>query len=851
MGVYQSSDVRFTELDLSQVVQNASTSIGALIIASSKGQVGTRQFFSDYSNFEKEFGKANPQVGYGHYAARAYLAQGNQLWVTRAIGTGYIYGGVAIGSASTLGVLNTAVNTYASANPASFDFTSSSLFASPTSNYLYVSARGPGAYAANVGVSTTSANMQTPAGLTYKPIFPFLSVISSLVPTTILQATATIGVTGVISKSANVTINPATLAPTGITATLDTTVVAAAGNKVVLYNMTNPLSNGAWTVTGAGDWTKLGTPTTTYFITGNTSTVYYQSNSLTNTWSVFTFVTDSADPQVLAANSVVMLTGQTTASQLGLYQIQVSGLLVKVPLDTSGTATDNTTVVSAGHVFKFDWNGYNYVRDWNYLATLTTNKTANSYLVTALNSSGETISSNTVSIPMQAAPDIVGGYSLMPDVISWTPVVAAVSYNVYQKIGVTGTLADYHFVANSDVATFTNYGLLALSTAASPPLKYEGTTTFNLNVFDLLQNSQIPVEVWSVTLLPGVDGFGNQTEVSNLVNDTSLGSRYINVLNVFGNSPATTPIPTVYSSAMKVLSGGSSGTAVTATDVVNAWDLYKDKEQVSISLLINGGYSTPTVQLAMDAIARKRMDCMAILDLPSSYQTPAAALNYRNNILNLNTNYSAIYGPDLLIGDVDNAIQLYVPPSGHVAGAYAYNDNVADAWFAPAGLNRGLLSILGLRKLYNEGDRELLSGANINYVRKLPGLGFAIMEAWTLQSKRSALSFVPVRRLLIVIETALAKALLFSLWEPNDPVLRLQIITMIGDYLDTIKRRRGVNKFLIVCDNSNNLSTDVANGILRVDVYVEPTLPVQQIAARAIITKQNASFSEAVKLANA
>lgn len=64
-------------------------------------------------------------------------------------------------------------------------------------------------------------------------------------------------------------------------------------------------------------------------------------------------------------------------------------------------------------------------------------------------------------------------------------------------------------MANTSSTVYTNYGLLALTTANNPPTTYLGTNLFILQVFDLKQNNVIPVESWSCTLLNNVDGFVN------------------------------------------------------------------------------------------------------------------------------------------------------------------------------------------------------------------------------------------------------------------------------------------------------------------------------------------------------
>jgi len=59
--------------------------------------------------------------------------------------------------------------------------------------------------------------------------------------------------------------------------------------------------------------------------------------------------------------------------------------------------------------------------------------------------------------------------------------------------------------------------------------------------------------------------------------------------------------------------------------------------------------------------------------------------------------------------------------------------------------------------------------------------------------------------------------------------------------MDTILARRGVVNYKVVSDETNNLPTDVDNGILNVDLFVQPTTSLEEINLRVIIT--NASIA--------
>lgn len=339
-----------------------------------------------------------------------------------------------------------------------------------------------------------------------------------------------------------------------------------------------------------------------------------------------------------------------------------------------------------------------------------------------------------------------------------------------------------------------------------------------------------PVESFLVTLGFNQDGFGVQTQIEQVINSQS---QFIRVLL---NQSCPTDLKFLTTATAQLL-GGSNGGPATDGMIMQGWDLYSDVEQLECNILINGGYTNAAVQQHIDALARSRRDCVAILDLPSSAQTVAAAVAYRTSTLNIDSSYSAIYGPDLQILDTYNDLQIWVPPSGHVAAVYARTDNVKALWFAPAGMNRGFLEIKGVNQVYNQGARDAFEDVQINPVRVIPSKGFFVWGANTLASEASALSDIPVRRLMNFMEKSLARASLYSVFDPNDQFLWMTLRDICDRFLGPIKDGRGLYWFQTQCDQRNNPPSSIAAGDVHLDVYVQPTIYAKRIKLNAIINK--------------
>lgn len=474
---------------------------------------------------------------------------------------------------------------------------------------------------------------------------------------------------------------------------------------------------------------------------------------------------------------------------------------------------------------------------------------AYSYKITAIGAAGESLPS------VAAVATTTGGINAVT--LSWPAVAGAIGYKIYGRTAgaeyYLGTLASQVLTA---VDTFTALTYIDPATGlpgsvvipGSIPVVIPPTITnyvfskeFKVQVFDMLQSVFFPVEEYLCSLDNALDGFGQQKEITQKINP------YSNFIRVVSNA-ISFPLgqPAVYSVAQTRLVVGSSGSAVTSSDIANGWTQYQDVEAIDVQLLINGGYANPTVQLKMDTVAKLRGDAVSILDMPAANQKAQAAVDYRRLVLNLNSNRSAIYTPDLLIADTYNNKTLFIPPAGHAASVYARTDRVAEAWFAPAGLNRGILNVQDVRVRYTKGDRDLLQTSQINYTRFFPGQGKAIFEQRTLQANNTALSFMNVRRLMDILEKSISRSLLYNVFDPNDDFTRRQIVEKCRRYLTYIKQRRGINQFEVVCDKRNNPPYITGQGQLNVDIYVTPILPAEKIQLTAVITRQGANFQELI-----
>jgi hypothetical protein len=368
------------------------------------------------------------------------------------------------------------------------------------------------------------------------------------------------------------------------------------------------------------------------------------------------------------------------------------------------------------------------------------------------------------------------------------------------------------------------------------------------------------VESFLVSTDPkALDDEGGTQYCVNVINDQS---RYIRmaVTAAFKN----TEMHNKYMDDYTNISGGvrDQGDSIQDGDVIDAYELYADAERIDVNLFIDSNKSD-IVKRELISICDSRKDAVVVADVPKSL-----VVNNRGNEatelrdwrlgtlggtiegfgdFNVNSSYIALYGNWLNVFDKWNNVHRWIPAAGHVAGIYANTDDVAEAWFAPAGLNRALLN--NVRKLaWNPviGERDILYKNGINPIVSFPGQGKVVWGQKNMLDKNSAFNRVNVRRLFIILAKAISTALKYFLFEPNDTFTRLQIINLIDPFLRDVVARRGIFDYLIVCDERNNTPERIDRNELWCDIYIKPTRAAEFIVLNLIATKTGASFTELV-----
>src|SRR5262249_6461802 len=90
---------------------------------------------------------------------------------------------------------------------------------------------------------------------------------------------------------------------------------------------------------------------------------------------------------------------------------------------------------------------------------------------------------------------------------------------------------------------------------------------------------------------------------------------------------------------------------------------------------------------------------------------------------------AALYVPWLVMIDPFSGEKVNVPPSGHIAGLYGFNDSKRGVFKAPA--NCELATVIGLSQRFSRAEQGVLNPAGINCIRYFPDGGIRVWGART------------------------------------------------------------------------------------------------------------------------
>ena len=342
----------------------------------------------------------------------------------------------------------------------------------------------------------------------------------------------------------------------------------------------------------------------------------------------------------------------------------------------------------------------------------------------------------------------------------------------------------------------------------------------------------------------------NQSEWVWWANDRSGASS-----NSATNIAASTNDAPLYQSFTQGAGEGAEGT-VSLGALQTAADFFADPEKVDVSIMMQGKArgGTNGAQFAnylIDNVAEKRLDTVVTIS-PDRADVVGNRLDPLNDVTTFRndlraSSYGIMDSGYKYMYDKYNDVFRFVPLNGDIAGLMVRTDNQREPWYSPAGFNRGeIKNVVKLAYNPDQADRDVLYRSDVNPVVKFKNQGNILFGDKTLLGRPSAFSRINVRRLFIVLEKAISTAAKFTLFELNDEFTRAQFVSLVEPFLRTVKGRRGITDFRVVCDETNNTPEVIDRNEFVGDIYIKPARSINFIRLNFVAVRTGVAFEEVV-----
>ena len=784
-----SPSVRIMEQDLSFVAAQQTFHTAAIVGFASKGPINLPTAISSTRQLYTTFGNPHPEAGdpYLIYAAQQYLQVASQLYVVRVAETSAVNNQSATTATNTVLVSGGQI-TLTSQVAEPYIFSTDSFFRWRLNGVL-----------ASKTLVVLAGDVET----------------NTVVQTTTLSDT-------VSSTFSDTVLTDIT---SGVTVSGGTGTYTAAELADELNSQLNPDIDGIeFAVVTVGSSNYISVSST--FAFGPASTLEFVSvqNSIYGPSGVIGLGLGMTPASVTGTASLYPNNGYTSPGTFDFTGL--TGLTLQVVVD----GTDNSLIDNIVQVIDFPGTSYSI----SQIATHINNQinaaaipggfiaspTGNNLTLTTLHSGNDAkllVKTASVGTLMGFTGITVGGYS---------PVGVSTAINE-NYLGIASGPAD-----TSTVCFTINADSPGIEGNQTQVVILNNTTdsVFTMNVF----NNGVQVESWGNLTK-------NQQSSYYVESFIATVSSYISVID--NTSTLATPLNGTYQ-----LSGGSDGIPASPDDQdalligspVGYTGLYSicDTESFDIDLLACPGHaSTAIVNTLIDVCQNYRQDCLAIIDPPFGL-TANEIIAWQNGVHPLNSDqfnsdFAALYWPWLKYRDSFNLVDVWIPPSGSVMATIAISDGLSAPWFAPAGLNRGVVpNILDVFTRPTLAERDAMYG-NYNCVNPIitfPDIGgFVIWGQKTMQRTPTALDRVNVRRLMFVVEKQIKLACRGLLFDPNDATFNKKFENICTQILQTIQVGRGITAYIIFDDSTINTPDSIARNEFHAQIGIQPVYAVEFI----------------------
>ena len=222
--------------------------------------------------------------------------------------------------------------------------------------------------------------------------------------------------------------------------------------------------------------------------------------------------------------------------------------------------------------------------------------------------------------------------------------------------------------------------------------------------------------------------------------------------------------------------------------------------------------------------------------------------DWRTDVAGYDSKYAALYWPQVKVFDPLSGRNVFVPPSGHVAGMWSRSDAERGVHKAPA--NEVLRGVVDVETSLTRGEHDLLNPIGVNVIRGMPGRGIRVWGARTLSSD-PAWRYINVRRLFSFVEDSLLASMDWVVFEPNDRDLWARISREVNASCSGSGRTarcsapRPSEAYYVKCNDETNPSENIEAGLVTTEIGMAAVKPAEFVVFRlASLPTGTSSVSE-------
>ena len=269
------------------------------------------------------------------------------------------------------------------------------------------------------------------------------------------------------------------------------------------------------------------------------------------------------------------------------------------------------------------------------------------------------------------------------------------------------------------------------------------------------------------------------------------------------------------------------------SDIRNALESFEVIDE--IALVAAPGVTTKSVLGDIDTHCRNLGDRFAIFDSAEEV-TDLGSLKPGEGEMPFSSDYAGYYFPWIQVFDPSSNSNIYIPPSGHIAGVYARVDTQRGVFKAPG--NEAILGAIGLKYSISKSKQAGLNPQGINCIRNLNG-NILVWGARTLGGDANGeFKYISTRRLFNFLRESIDEGTQWTVFEPNSPELWARIRRNVTAFLTTVWQSGALfgntpeQAFYVKCDEENNPPNVRELGQVIIEIGVAVVKPAEFVIFR-------------------